>query len=366
MPTIAAASLNSELSKRKGGLSLLIVGKDTYLRDAFRKQVIETSIDPATREWALSRYSAQEGEFANALGQARTVPMLVQRQVVTVSEIEALEEMPDEKREKETEDLAEYLANPAPFTVLLLEAGHLDQRTKFAKMLVDKALVLAADLPEDPQERTRVSADLASRMARELNASIDHDAAEELAELCNCDLGLMRSEIDKLATYAGAGRPIQRADIEALVASERKYSVWELAEVLATRQRSRAFHFLTNVLNQGEAAPALIGTMAWMFRKLIEAQGLGPHTSPYEAAGRLGMRAASAGMAMQHARKIPRRQLVQGLRILYDADSSLKGGAKDDRAVMEFVVAQLTAPQAASPAATPGAEPTERREASRR
>jgi DNA polymerase III subunit delta len=361
MPTIAAESLTAELRKRKAGLTLLILGKDSYLRDAFRKQVIEASIDPATRDWALSRYSAQEGEFANALAQARTVPMLAQRQVVIVNEIEALEEMPEDKRETETKDLAEYLANPAPFSVLLLEAGHLDQRTKFAKMLVERALVLAAELPEDPQERSRVTAALALQMARERDASIDHDAAEELAELCNCDLGAMRSEIDKLAAYAGAGRPIQRADIEMLVASERKYSVWELAEVLAMRQRSRAFHFLTNVLNQGEAAPALIGTMAWMFRKLIEAQGLSAHTSPHEAAGRLGMRAATAGMAMQHARKIPRRQLVQGLRILYDADSWLKGGVKDDRAVMEFVLAQLTASQAAAP----GAEPTKRREASR-
>jgi DNA polymerase III subunit delta len=362
MPTIAAESLASELRKRKAGLCLLILGKDTYLRDVFRKQAIETSIDPATRDWALSRYSANEGEFANALAQARTVPMLAQRQVVIVSEIEALEEMPDEKRDAETKDLAEYLANPAPFTVLVLEAGHLDQRTKFAKMLVEGALVLAAGLPEDPQERARVSAGLATRMAGELNTSMDHDVAEELAELCNCDLGAMRSEIDKLATYAGAGRPIQRADIEALVVSERKYSVWELAEVLAMRQRSRAFHFLTNVLDQGEAAPALIGTMAWMFRKLIEAQSLSPRTSPYEAAGRLGMRAATAGMALQYARKIPRRQLVQGLRTLYDADSWLKGGATDDRAVMEFVVAQLTASQEAAP----GTEPREQREASKR
>src|SRR5579862_7442272 len=122
MPTITAESLTSELNRRKG-LSLLILGKDTYLRDAFRKQVIETSIDPATREWALSRYSAREGEFGNGLAQARTVPMLAQRQVVIVSGIEALEEMPEDKRETETQDLAEYLANPAPFTVLLLEAG---------------------------------------------------------------------------------------------------------------------------------------------------------------------------------------------------------------------------------------------------
>ena len=347
MPTISAESLITRLTKSKAGPSLLLLGKDAYLRDALRERVIEASIEPAARGWAVSRFSADEGEFAHALAQARTVPMLARRQVVIVTEVEALEQMPETKREAEVQDLATYFAGPAPFTVLILEAKELDQRTRFAKMLLEQALVVAAELPEDPQERARMVAMLAGQMARDRGSPIEDDAADELADLCNCDLAAMQSEIEKLATYAGAGRPIRRADVEALVVSEKKYSVWELAEVLATRQRTRAFQFLTSVLQQGEAAPRLIGLMAWMFRKLIEAQQLSPQTTSYQAAGRLQMGVTTAEIALRHARKIPRRQLVEGLRVLYDADSRLKGGSTNDRAVMEFVVAQLTASGAA-------------------
>lgn len=343
MPSISPESLIARLAKSKAGPSLLLLGKDAYLRDLFRNQVIEASIEPAARAWAVSRFSAGEDEFGQALAQARTVPMLARRQVVIVTQLEALEELAEERREAETQDLADYLADPAPFTVLILEAAELDQRTKFAKMLLEKAIVVAAELPEDPQERARTAAMLAGQMAREQNATLEDDAAEELADLCNCDLGAIRSEIEKLSTYVGPGGPIRRADVEALVVSEKKYSVWELADVLATRQRGRAFQFLANVLQQGEAAPALIGAMAWMYRKLIEAQQLSPDTSSYQAAGRLGMRAATAELAIRNARKIPRRRLVEGLRALYDADSRLKAGSTNDRAVMEFVVAQLTA-----------------------
>jgi DNA polymerase-3 subunit delta len=343
MPTISAESLITRLTKSKAGPSLLLLGKDAYLRDSFRERVIEASIEPAARNWAVSRYSAEEGELAAALAQARTVPMLARRQVVIVTGVEELEGPQQEKRESETQNLADYFADPAPFTVLILEAKELDQRTRFAKMLLEWTLVVAAELPADPRERARTAATLAGQMARNRDSAIEDDAAEELADLCNCDLAAMQSEIEKLATYAGAGRPIQRADVEALVVSEKKYSVWELAEVLATQQRARAFHFLANVLQQGEPAPALIGAIAWMYRKLIEAQELSSHTSSYQAAGRLGMRVATAEMAILHARKIPRRQLVEGLRALYDADSTLKAGSTNDRAVMEFVVAQLTA-----------------------
>jgi DNA polymerase III delta subunit len=91
--------------------------------------------------------------------------------------------------------------------------------------------------------------------------------------------------------------------------------------------------------------------MAWMYRKLIEAKDLGPHVSGGQAAGRLGMRPAAAEMAVRQAHKIPRRQLLGGLRALYDADSRLKSGAADDRAVMEFLVAQLMDPKPAAVAA---------------
>ena len=335
MPAISGESLIARLAKGKEALSLLLLGNDAYLRDGFREQVIERSIDPAARSWAVSRYSAEAGEIATALGHARTVPMLVRRQVVIVSGIEAVEKMPEGKREAEAQNLSEYFDDPAPFTVLILEAKELDQRTKLAKMLLEQALVVAAKLPEDAAERVRTAATLATQMARDQNSRIEDDAADELAELCNCDLAAMQSEIAKLATYAGAGQPIRRADVEALVVSEKKYSVWELAEVLAARQRGRAFQFLANVLEQGEPAPALIGTMAWMYRKLIEAQQLSVHTSSYQAAGRLGMRVATAELAM-------RRLLVEGLRALYDADSALKAGSTNDRAVMEFVLAQIT------------------------
>jgi DNA polymerase-3 subunit delta len=346
MPAISSESLIAQLTKGKPTPVLLVLGKDAYLRDALRERVVAASVDPAARSWALSRYSAEEGELAAALMQARTVPMLARRQVVIVTEVEEVEKLGDKKREAEIENLTEYFTDPAPFTVLILEATVLDQRTRFTKMLLEQALVVAAELPEEPHERARMAATLAVQMAGDQGSRIEDEAAEELADLCNCDLASMRSEIAKLATYAGAGQPIRRADVEALVVSEKKYSVWELAEVLATQQRGRAFHFLTNVLQQGETPPALIGTMAWMYRKLIEAQQLSPHTSSYQAASRLGMRVATAELAMRNARKIPRRQLVHGLRALYDADSALKAGSTNDRAVMEFVLAQLTASHA--------------------
>ena len=351
MPPISPEKLMARLGKGESIPAVLLLGTDTYLRDACRSRVVDVCVDPAAREWGVCRFSAAEDALAHILGQAQTVPMLARRQVVIVREVDAIEHLADDDRDAAIAGLAAYLDDPAPFTVLILEAGVLDQRMKLAKVLLEKALVVEAELPKDPEARTEMAAILAEQMAVDHGNKLDGDAAEELAELCNADLTAIHSEIEKLSTYAGPGEPIRRSDLAALVVSEQKHSVWELADMLASRRRADAFTFLDNLLREGEAAPALVGAITWMFRKLLEAQELGSNVSHWQAAGRLGMRPATAELALKNARKIPRRQVVTGLRALYDADSQLKSASKNDRAVMEFLVAQLTRVPPASPAA---------------
>src|SRR6202158_4138265 len=136
-------------------------------------------------------------------------------------------------------------------------------------------------------------------MARELGVELDPDAAEELAEILNGELAAIRTELEKLAAYVGGRRRITRADVELLVVSTRKYSVWELTDILASRQPSVALEFLDSLLREGEQPAQLLGALAWMYRKLIEAQELPEGAQGWQAASRLHMQAKTAEMAVR-------------------------------------------------------------------
>jgi len=129
------------------------------------------------------------------------------------------------------------------------------------------------------------------------------------------------------------------------VISDQKYSVWELSGMLASGDRQRCMLFLESLFREGEQAVGMVGAMAWMFRKLIEVQDLPRGAGVWEAA-RLGMRQETAQLALKYAPKIPREQLVRGVRLLSEADSQLKSGIADPRAVVEFLIARLTAGRA--------------------
>jgi DNA polymerase-3 subunit delta len=269
------------------------------------------------------------------------MPMLAPRQVIFVSEVQAWERLGDDPRDSLVKQISVYLGDPAPFTVLVFEATALDQRMRLAKLFSEKTVTVSVELSEDPAERARLAVPIAQEIARELGATLEPDAADELCDTLNGELAAIRTELEKLSAYAGDRRTITRADVDLLVISARKYEVWDLADMLAARQPAQALEFLDSLLREGEAAPALLGALAWMYRKLLEAQELPAGTVGWQAASRLKMRSEKAELAVRQSRKFPKAQLTSGLAALYEADSRLKSGGTNQRAVMEFLVTQL-------------------------
>jgi len=342
MPRRTVAQFLERITRGKPVPGILLLGSDLYLRDLCRAKLVEAYLPETARDWSVTRFSVADESLDRILSQAQTLPMLSTRQLLFAEDLEALEGLEQDAREASVEQLAAYLDDPALFTVLVLEAKALDKRTRLAKMLVEKALVVEVELDAKSNDRETAAAMMALQMAREMGVELDRDAAEELADILDDDLARIHNELEKLTTYAGNRRKVTRADVEALVISAKKYSVWQLAEMLAGGQRSKALEFLDNLLREGEQPAGLVGAIAWMYRKLVEAQEMPTHLSGWQAAQRLGMRPEMAELALRQSRKISQQQLLEGLAALYEADNRLKSGAADDRAVMEFLVARLT------------------------
>jgi DNA polymerase-3 subunit delta len=344
MPSVSPQQLLDRLAKGKPIPGIFLAGSDRYLRDLCRKKLIETYVAEGTRDWGVRKFSAKEDDVAVILGQARTMPMLAPMQVIFASDAEAWDRLGDDSRESLVKEISEYLDDPAPFTVLVFEAAALDQRMRLAKVLAEKTLTVSAELSGEPSERARLAVPLALEMTADLGASIEPDAAEAVCDLLGGDLTAIRTELEKLAAYAGSGKKITRADVDLLVISSRKYEVWDVADMLAARQPGKALEFLDRLLREGEQAVSLLGALAWMYRKLLEAQELPIGMQGWQAASRLKMRSEKAELAVRQSRKFPKEQLTGGLAALYEADNRLKSGGANQRAVMEFLVAQLASP----------------------
>jgi DNA polymerase III subunit delta len=341
MAEISPEKLIERLAAGKPVPAIVLLGADPYLRDLCRNRIIGAYVPEELRGWALARLSAKEAGWDEILQRAQTLPMLAPRQVIIVDSAESIEKLGDKSRDEILDALGKYFASPAPFTVLLLEAASLDRRQKFFKLLGEKALIVELTIGGES------AAALAAQMAKDLRVEIDRDAAAFLAEILNSEPARIRIELEKLASYVQGSARIRLADVEAMVVAARKNTVWQLAEMLADRKRDAAFAFLDNLLREGEEPVGIIGALAWMYRKLIEAHAIPPHTNGYQAARQLGMRPEAAESALRQAHRFAKKDLLAGLVALAEADSQLKSSNPNPRALMEFLIARLTMRSAA-------------------
>src|SRR5438445_2789287 len=182
MARISQQELVGRLEKGKPVPAILLLGEEPYLRDACRQLLIERFVPEAARAWAVSRYSADSGETQAALDQAQTMAMLSPQQVVFLEDVEAIEKLGEKNRDEVVAQLGAYLEDPAPFTVLVMEATELDQRMKLGKLLAEKALGVECGLGENAGERQAAAVALACAIGKEQGVEFEKGAGEELAE----------------------------------------------------------------------------------------------------------------------------------------------------------------------------------------
>ncbi|MFZ0520803.1 MAG: DNA polymerase III subunit delta [Candidatus Acidiferrales bacterium] len=348
MPELSPDKLLERLAKGKPVPAIVLEGTDPYLRDMCRNKIIDSYVPEPMRDWALGRVTVRGGDWSELFQRAETMPMLAPCQVMLVDGAESIQSRAkdgddsgdaddgDDPRKDTLKALADYLAKPAPFTVIVFEVPKLDHRQRLYKVLAENAVIVELTLGNES------AAALAEQMAKELGADIERPAANLLAEIVNSEPARIRVEMQKLASYVqGRGR-ITSADVEELVPKARKNTVWQLADMLATRRRADAFAFLENLLREGEEPIGLVGVLAWMYRKLIEARDLPAGMNGFQAARPLQMRPEAAEAAVRNAHRIPKKDLLAGLLALAEADSQLKSSNPNPRALMEFLIARLT------------------------
>jgi DNA polymerase III subunit delta len=356
MPESSPTQLLERIQKGKPIPAIVLLGTDPYLRDLCRNGIIQAYVPDAVRDWALARVSVQGGDWSEVFQRAQTLPMLAQLQVVIIDGAETIEvKKRDDDDAGEAEDSGDaddprketlaafsaYLDSPAPFTILLFEVPKLDKRQRLYKILNEKALVVELTIGDQAPQ-------FAAQMAKELGAEIEPTAATLLADITNREPALMRMELQKLALYVQGRGKITTAAVKELVPNARKNTVWELADMIATRRRDHALQFLDNLLREGEEPVALVGVLSWMYRKLIEARDLPATMRGFQAARPLGMRPDSAEAAIRNAHRMSKENLRAGLIALAETDSQLKSSNPDKRATMEFLIARLTSTAAAA------------------
>lgn len=320
----------------------LFVGEEEYLHSRALKALYGT-VDESTRAFNIALYSIGESvggssgariTAASVIDAANQMPMIAARRIVVVRDFEKI-------KDNDLEAVLGYLKRPAPSATMVFSTQALDQRRKISDALCKACTVVLMDHPPEAQ-----IARWAEEYLKYLGCRIDKQALNELISLVGDSMNRMACEMDKLAAYSKAGMVDSNA-VKELVPRAREHSNFELWDALIGRDQRRAMRLIGRLLDDGGEPVMIVGVLAGLYRRMLLAKDmLAQRVSTQDiskATGQYGQRGAVFNAKVG---RLSREEIAWGLRRIAAADNAIKGAMATPRLQIEYLVAELTLPDA--------------------
>lgn len=236
---MSAEKIVADLKKKKFAAVYWLEGEEDFFIDEVIHFAEREILSEAEAGFNLTVFYGRDASWQDIINACRRYPMFAERQVVIVKEAQFL---------KDIEKLEAYVERPLNSTLFFVayKGKKLDGRTKLAKMLKDKSVLLStrkmyeSALPDWVNERAALKGYSITRKANAL--LIDH-IGNDLSRLVN--------EIDKLAVNLKDKTSITEDDIEKYIGISKEYNVFELQQAVAHRDLYKAIR----IINYFDANP---------------------------------------------------------------------------------------------------------------
>ncbi|MEO5826603.1 MAG: DNA polymerase III subunit delta [Gemmatimonadales bacterium] len=248
MSSVRPDQLRRQLAKAPPSGSYYVHGSQPVLRDEAVAMLLDAALDPATRDFNLDYISAQQIDPDALEAACATLPMMAERRVVVLRDVEAWK-----RKTKAKQPAVAYLARPAPETVLVLVQGTDD--IPDADLATRCTLVDCGDLAGPA-----LDAWLDARLDK-ADVTLAPDAREHLLRATGGDLGLLTAESEKLSGLGG-GEMLSLEAVSALVGVRHGETVDDWRDAVLRDDVPAALAALPRVLDQtGVSGVKLVTTL---------------------------------------------------------------------------------------------------------
>lgn len=308
--------------------------KPVYLLTGSDRPKIETALGRLRRHFAseaIELVGAQEVSGAEAAALCNVGSLFGDARLVVVDGVDgrrgAEGRLVGGWKVADVKAIEEYLASPAPGTVLALVAEALKKDAPLAKACAKAGDVLAFDV-----QSKNLNAWVAERF-RQAGARAEPEACAALVQLVGEDLHQLASEIDKLATWARE-EPIGESEVEALVAAVADLPTYALTDAWGRRDLAGMLEASETIFErEGQprrnVAPRLAGALGSHLTLLRRCQRLAAEgVRPRDAASTLKRHPFYVEKVFAQAARFSEEDLRAAVVRLAALDRSLKGGSR--------------------------------------
>ena len=237
---MAAHSLDAlQRSLKKGDFAPVyyFYGLEDVLKDEAVRAILDLALDPGMRDFNFDQRSAGQLDPEEVYSLCNTLPMLADRRVVVLREVEAWK-----RKTRGRTEFLRYLQHPSPATLVILVQGSGEDNED--KELSQHAYSVRFDALSASQAVKWVL-----RQAGRLGVTLEPVAAEHLVRAVGPELGALTSELGKLASLP-ADVPVTLEQVGNLVGVRHGETVLDWRSAVIEEETGRAVSLLPSLLAQ--------------------------------------------------------------------------------------------------------------------
>lgn len=308
--------------------ALLLHGEESFLVEEEARRVLAGWSAELVSDFGYEALEPSSLNPAKLRDAVRQLPFLDPFRVVVVRSLPG----------RRAEGLAAGLKDVPDTTRLLLTVNG---RLGAGNALVKAVTALEAGIAREfARLKGRALADWASARARELG--LPPSIGPLVLRSSPADLGVIDSELRKLAAYQSAGLPLDREALQALLAGGHEEELFRVTDNLLPRPNAEAFRVARSLVRAGQSPTALAYRLSRHLALVLEARARrdrGESLAEVQAA--MPEHPFVIQKAFEAAGGVDANRLEAGLKVLLAYEWEVKSGQVDAELGLDGVLARL-------------------------
>jgi len=305
-----------------------MVSSEPFLLLEAEKELRNRLIRPEEQDLNYLMVYGWEAQSTEILEFLQTLPFLGDRRLLVIREIQKFDKW---------KLLVDYLKDPNPASVLLMTSSELKRSSAQFK-----ALSVNAEVSERKRPYGKKLLKWVDERFRRAGKTVEPEFSQILIQIAGEDLGILATEVDKVALSSGSRDRITQEDLSVSVPGGVEV-IFNLLDALGDKNGSRAMSSLKALLVSDSPPEYIVHMMAWHYRQLLRGRELVESgLSPVQAAIRMGKK--YSGLKEKFARQVQMAtepELVRAMDSLADCDRELKRGRIPEGTLLDRLVLEL-------------------------
>ncbi|MBL8762571.1 MAG: DNA polymerase III subunit delta [Phycisphaerae bacterium] len=329
---------------------VVLHGPEAFLRSLYTDH-LRSALTKVHGEIEIVRHDGKASQAVDVLDDCRSFGLIQQHKLVIVDDAdEFLKSSEDEDgdappaapgRKSNRQLIESYCASPSESATLLLRCGPW-RGGKLDKLIPEVGAVIACEELSDD----RAVAWVGKRATSRYQATIDVATAALLVERLGTDLGRLDSELSKLSSAAGEGKPISGALVRELVGVSREEEVWGVQQtLLAGDARANLTHVRELVSISRVPTQQMMWAITDLARKIHGmSAGLRAGMNPFALAGTLKLWGPGKDAVTHAAHRTTPTAAAKLLGACIDMDARTKSGLSDQERAIDVLAVRFADP----------------------